>query len=181
MSSSLPRTPRARDVGFDRDRLVGHVVNRLARRFAHGLYSRIRRYGVVPGQFEVLLCLWEEEGLTQTQLATRAVTEQPTMANTLKRMERDGLIRRVHDRRDRRRARIYPTKRANALKPTLLACAHAVQALSVRGLSKAAQDSFLTLCWRIVANLQRDRTAHHGKASFDAGPTVGHSKRWGAA
>lgn len=176
MSRSQSRARRAGDPGFNRDRLIGHVVNRLARRFAHSLYSRIRPYGVVPGQFEVLLCLWEEEGLTQTQLATRAVTEQPTMANTLKRMERDGLIRRVADPLDQRRARIYSTKRANALKSTLVAFAHTVQALAYQGLSKAEQDAFLTLCWRIAGNLQRDQLSRKRKASVDADSTIGRPK-----
>src|ERR687894_2466440 len=104
---------------FDRQQSPGHLINYLARLFAGALYRRIGRHGVTRGQFPVLLMLWEQEGATQTQLAERLAVEQPTMANTLKRMERDGLIVRVPDAEDRRQARIYLTPRGRALEEVL--------------------------------------------------------------
>ncbi len=77
---------------FDRQESLGYLVNRLARLFARALESRLAGHGVALGPFPVLLTLWEEEGLTQTEIARRLDFEQPTIANTLKRMQRDGLV-----------------------------------------------------------------------------------------
>ena len=57
------------------------------------------------GQFAVLLELWAGDGLTQKELVERLDVEQATMANTLARMVRDGLVERrgenLADRLDR--------------------------------------------------------------------------------
>jgi DNA-binding MarR family transcriptional regulator len=103
--------------------------------------------------------LWEEEGLTQTALAERLAVEQPTMANTLKRMERDGLARRLPDPDDRRQARIYLTKRGRELEGVLTASAREVNAAALAGLGADERRTFLTLARRIVENLERDAAA----------------------
>jgi DNA-binding MarR family transcriptional regulator len=155
---------------FDRHRSPGYVVNHLARLFASALVRRIGVHGVTPGPFPVLLSLWEREGVTQAALADELAVEQPTMANTLKRMERDGLVRRAPDPDDRRRARIRLTPRGRALEPVLTASARATNAVALAGLSPVEAAQFLALAARIVANLERD--ASHG-APQDTGADAG--------
>jgi len=82
---------------FDKSRSAGYLANHQARLFAQALAERINPMGLAPAQFQCLLELWREDGLTQRDLVQRLDVEQATMANTLKRMERDGLIeRRAH-------------------------------------------------------------------------------------
>ncbi len=141
---------------FDRQQSPGHLINYLARLFARALYRRIGRHGVTRGQFPVLLMLWEQEGVTQTQLAERLAVEQPTMANTLKRMERDGLIERVPDAEDRRQARIHLTPRGRALEEVLTASARETNAVALAGLEPAETQQLLALARRVIQNLERD-------------------------
>ncbi|HEX2078455.1 MAG TPA: MarR family transcriptional regulator [Longimicrobium sp.] len=141
---------------FDRQQSPGHLINYLARLFARALYRRIDRHGVTRGQFPVLLVLWEQEGATQTQLAERLAVEQPTMANTLKRMERDGLIVRVPDAEDRRQARIHLTPRGRALEEALIASARETNAVALADLDPAETQQFLALARRVIQNLERD-------------------------
>lgn len=76
---------------------LGYIINQVARQFARVLQEQIAPLGVVPGQFAQLLALYEEDGVTQQDLCKKVQVEQPTMASTLARMERDGLIaRRPH-------------------------------------------------------------------------------------
>ncbi len=145
---------------FDRQQSPGHVVNYLARLFARALYRRIGPHGVTRGQFPILLMLWEREGVTQTELAERLAVEQPTMANTLKRMERDGLIRRVPDREDRRQARVHLTPRGRKLEEALTASARETNAAALAGLRTEERTLFLDLARRMVANLEQDA---HGR------------------
>ena len=63
---------------------------------------RLGALGTWPGQIPIVLCLLAEEGLSQKELIERTRIEQSTMAEHLDRMERDGLIYRVRDKRDRR-------------------------------------------------------------------------------
>lgn len=145
---------------FDRHQSPGHLVNYLARLFAQALYRRIGRHGVARGQFPVLLMLWEAEGVTQAELAERLAVEQPTMANTLKRMERDGLIRRTADPADRRRARIHLTPRGKELQEVLTASARQTNAAALQGVSREETEQFMAIARRVIQNLQCDAQTH---------------------
>jgi DNA-binding MarR family transcriptional regulator len=141
---------------FDRQQSPGHLINYLARLFAQALYRRIGPHGVTRGQFPVLLMLWEAEGVTQAELAERLAVEQPTMAGTLKRMERDGLIRRVPDADDRRRARVHLTPRGRRLEEVLTASARETNAAALQDVDSEEAEQFLALARRMIGNLRRD-------------------------
>ncbi|MFP6733953.1 MAG: MarR family winged helix-turn-helix transcriptional regulator [Rhodospirillales bacterium] len=68
---------------------------------------RLASMGAWPGQIPIVLCLLAEEGLSQKELIERTRIEQSTMAEHLDRMDRDRLIYRVRDERDRRVFRIF--------------------------------------------------------------------------
>lgn len=87
---------------FDRSHSATYLAGQLAKGFARSLQKRAIALGFSPGQFPVLLELWHGDGLTQKQLLDRLEVEQATLANTLARMERDGLIRREPHPKDRR-------------------------------------------------------------------------------
>jgi DNA-binding MarR family transcriptional regulator len=93
---------------------AGYQVNRLARLFEAALRQRIAAHGVVPGQFPALLALFEHDGRTQRELCDIADVDQSTMAKTLARMRRDGLLREEPDPSDRRRTRYHLTPHAQA-------------------------------------------------------------------
>ncbi len=133
---------------------VGYQVNQLGRLLAQGLGVRIAQYGVVPGQFAQLLALFEEDGLTQRELCDRVRIEQATMANTLQRMQRDGLVRVVPDPDDRRRVRVYLTDQARAIEDDLVAAARSLNASATDGLTDVEVAQYLELTARLIRNLE---------------------------
>jgi DNA-binding MarR family transcriptional regulator len=148
---------------------LGYLVNHLARLLAQALRERIEPHGVVPGQFAQLLALYESDGLTQAELCARVQIEQPTMANTLARMERDGLITRTPDPADQRRSVVRLTEHARRLEPDLVAAAQSVNALATRGLSDDQITAFHAALRATIANLEttrarRDRPARTAEA-----------------
>jgi DNA-binding MarR family transcriptional regulator len=136
---------------------LGYLVNHLGRLLAQALRERIEPHGVVPGQFAQLLALYETDGLTQAELCARVQIEQPTMANTLARMERDGLITRTPDPADQRRALVRLTEHARRLEPDLLAAARAVNGLATQGLNDEEITTFQTALAAAIANLETAR------------------------
>jgi DNA-binding MarR family transcriptional regulator len=102
-------------MGYNRMESATYLANVLARGFSRSLASRAAAIGFTPGQFPVLVELWAEDGLTQRQLLDRMEIEQATLANTLSRMERDGLVRRDRHPTDRRAQVIVLTERARAM------------------------------------------------------------------
>ena len=130
-----------------------HYTNRMAMAI---LQERIKQYKVAVGQFPILAHLWEKQGLTQKNLCDLIRVEQPTLANTLKRMERDGLIKRTPDKDDKRQWRIYLTDRALALKDLLQAESRNVNKIIVGRLNETEQKEFMRLIGIIAANLENE-------------------------
>ena len=73
---------------------VGYLINLIARLLAQALKARNGAGGVMPGQYPIALELLRHDGATQRDLCEAVRIEQATVANTLKRMERDGLVER---------------------------------------------------------------------------------------
>lgn len=143
---------------------LGYLVNHLARLLAQALRERIEPHGVTPGQFAPLLALYESDGLTQAELCARVQIEQPTMANTLARMQRDGLITRLPDPVDQRRALVRLTEHARGLEPDLAAAARTVNALATRGLTDDQITAFQGALGVCIANLEAARVGRDGAA-----------------
>lgn len=141
---------------LDRHSSAGYVVNHMARLFARALQRRIAEYGVVPGQFAQLLALYENDGLTQSELCALVRIEQPTMARTLQRMERDGLIRRRRDADDLRRTRVFLTPKARRLEGALANCAREVNRVALSGLRDRDVTAFMRMIADVISKLEQD-------------------------
>lgn len=137
-----------------REESLGYQVNHLARLLAAALRERIEPHGVVPGQFAQLLALLEQDGVSQSELCRQVQIDQSTMAHTLKRMERDGLISRSPDAADQRRAVIHLTPRVRELAPTLVGAAREVNAYAAAGVSPADMDTCMRVLAAAIDNLQ---------------------------
>ena len=63
--------------------------------------------GLYVGQEMVLLHLWQEDGLTLSQLAYRLAVQPPTVTKMLERMHKVGLLECRKDAQDHRVSRVY--------------------------------------------------------------------------
>ena len=143
---------------FVRDSSTGYLVNHAARLLARQLDVGLAPLGLSTGPFPLLLHLWERDGLTQKDLVRRLGYEQPTVAATLSRMERDGLVERRPDPLDGRAQRIWLTKRGHGLRAAAEAEAQAINERALAGLSPEETRQFVGMIQRIVKSLQdRDK------------------------
>lgn len=138
-------------MAFDKSGSAGYLINHLARIFAQALAREIRPLGLVPGQFMVLLELWREDGLTQRDLVARLDVEQATLANTLARMERDGLVTRVPHPTDGRAQLIRMTARARRLEEPATTAANEVNRRLLAVLPPDERQNFVTAMQAVIA------------------------------
>ncbi len=141
-------------MAFERNESAGYLVNQLARLFARELQDRIQPLGLTTGVFPALLLLWEKDGATQRELVEQLEIEQPTMANTLTRMERDGLIVRKKDPNDGRAQRIWLTEKARALHSPATAAAEGINSNALATLSKTERQAFFKILRKIIDGLK---------------------------
>jgi DNA-binding MarR family transcriptional regulator len=90
-------------------------------------HGRLRARGVSVPVWRVLATL-SGGPETVTALAEACLLQQPTMTKVLDRMERDGLVKRQQDARDRRLVRVHLAQRGEAMVADLLAAARAHEA-----------------------------------------------------
>lgn len=82
--------------------------------------QNLREVGLHIGQELALFHLWEQEGLTQSQLRNKVGTEASTMSNMLKKLERDEIVYRITDERDHRITNVYLTDKGKELKEPIM-------------------------------------------------------------
>ncbi|MCZ6721103.1 MAG: MarR family transcriptional regulator [Alphaproteobacteria bacterium] len=145
--------PSGETANFVIEQNLGHLVALTARLFARTLQVRFADFGVAVGQWPILMFLWEEDELSQRELSRRIQIEEPTAARTLARMERDGLVRRARNARDRREIRVSLTDKGNALRDELIPCAQEVNARATHGLSEADKARLASLLQYMIARL----------------------------
>lgn len=131
----------------------GHYLSRIGRGLARVGDARLRRLGLAAAQLPVLSMLQNGERLSQADLAKIAKVEQPTMAQLLSRMERDGLIRREPDPNDRRSSFVSLTNAAIERLPEGRQVLRDGNAEMTRGLSVEEVRTLVGLLRRVLDNV----------------------------
>ena len=129
-------------------------VTLAGRKLTTVLAEGLRPLGLAPAQFLVLQELWSARALTQRDLVRRCVVEQATMAATLKRMERDGLITREPHPDDHRARLVRPTAHADELRAPALALATRLDAGLMAPLGAAERATLVELLGRVTKRLR---------------------------
>ena len=143
-------------MAFDRMESATYLASLLAKSLSRALQERGHKLGFAPGQFPVLLELWSEEGLTQKQLLDRLDIEQATMANTLSRMERDGLIVRRKHPTDQRAQQIFLTSKARDMETEAKEAALAADQSLFSGFRRFERELMLEYMRMAIANGTRN-------------------------
>ena len=137
-------------------RSAGHMTNRAARLFIREIDGRLKPLGLSPGHLPVFFALGGGAALSQKELVEVAAIEQPTMAATLTRMERDGLVERQPDPHDGRVSLVHLTPMATKKVRDVATAIHAGNAKALAGFSEAEKETYLGMLRRIIANLEAD-------------------------
>ena len=143
-------------VRIGRDRSAGYMTNWAARLFARAIDRRLKPLGLSSAHMPVMFALGEGREMPQKALARAAAIEQPTMAATLARMERDGLVRRRPDPRDRRAMLFSLTPLAAEKADAVQAAVAGVNGRALAGLAPQEREAFLGMLARVVAALDRE-------------------------
>ena len=140
-------------MGLKRDKSAGYMTNWAARLFARAMDRRLKPLGMSSAYMPVIFALGEGRELPQKALAEAASIEQPTMAATLSRMERDGFVIRRPDPRDRRVMLFSLTPQARAGADAVFATAVEINERALSGLDPDEREAFLGMLGRVVAAL----------------------------
>lgn len=140
---------------FERDKSSGYMTNWAARLFARAIDLKLKPLGLSSAYMPVIFALAKGERLSQRALTAAAAIEQPTMAATLTRMLRDGLVVKQPDPKDGRSVLYALSERGLALTKDVRNAGRSVNDAAFEGLSEAEQARFMAMLGKVVDNLEQ--------------------------
>jgi MarR family transcriptional regulator for hemolysin len=133
----------------------GHLISVAARGFARLSEARLKPLGFGVGHLPVLVALENGQPGSQRDLARFARIEQPSMAQMLARMERDGLISRTPDPVDKRSSQVALSAAARQRLPDACAVLFEGNTEALAGFTEDEAAQLTALLTRLIANLDR--------------------------
>lgn len=117
------------------------------------VHQLVEALGLYRGQPPVLRALWEQEGLTQTELAEQMKITPATMTKMLQRMEKAGFIQRKTDAADQRVSRVYLTEAGRMVQKDVEAVFRQIETEIFGNFSKEEQELLRRFFLQIRENL----------------------------
>ncbi|MFG0331741.1 MAG: MarR family winged helix-turn-helix transcriptional regulator [Maioricimonas sp. JB049] len=161
---------------YDWENSVGHWVCTTSHIMRRSLSNRLSQAGITLRQWEVLAWLSCNGDVCQAQLAECLGIEPHTLAGVLRRMERDGWLKRTCCSEDRRRNKLVPTEKAETVWNGAVAWCRQVRAQATQGFTEDEIATLRDLCSRIRENLGNETECNgaaptNGRALETAGAT----------
>jgi MarR family transcriptional regulator, transcriptional regulator for hemolysin len=129
------------------------LIATAARFLARLADARFRDLGISMSQLPVLVALKDGASLSQRELTRLAGVEQPSMAQLLARMERDGVIRRKRDPMDGRSSLISLTARTMKLIDPARAIMARGNREALAGFTEDEIKQLVAMLHRLIANV----------------------------
>ena len=98
---------------------TGYLLLQVCKLSHARIHATLEEVGLYRGQQFILHVLWENEGLTHSELGERLHVQPATITNALKRMEKSGFVERRHDSEDQRVSRVYLTEAGRSARGTV--------------------------------------------------------------
>ena len=134
-----------------------YLVSRVALQVATALKKGLQEAGVPkvrPAYLGVLMSLWQFDAMKVVALGRKAGLEPSTMTGLLDRMERDGLVTRNVDPRDRRAQQVKLTRLGHDVKDPVEAVVTTVLDRVFDGIPGQDLDRTKNLLRQVLGNLQ---------------------------
>ena len=137
------------------DKATAYRLHRMARMLRVHLNKTFQRLGVdiSTEQWFILFRLYERSGLSQSDLADKALNDHPNITRMLDAMEKRNLVKRDPDPEDRRRHLISLTLEGQQLMATLMPEVVDVRQALFAGVSQIEVDSLVSTLDKIEQNL----------------------------
>ena len=105
-------------------------------------------------QGRILYVLWQEDGIPIKALSDRCGLAITSLTTMLERMEKQGLLRRESDEKDKRKTLLFLTDRAYALREDYEAVSAQMGAVFYEGFSEEEILRFESFLRRVLDNLE---------------------------
>jgi len=132
---------------------IGFVLLKVFRAHQGLVRCKMRDLGLHRGQPPVLFALYENDGISNSEMAEYLEITPATLTNKVKRMEKSQLVVRRGDPDDERLSRIYLTDKGRGLMDTLRGSMLDMEEILLSGFSDSETQQLKRLLARLVENV----------------------------
>ena len=95
---------------------IGFLLAQICRLDHARAHELLEEIGLYRGQYHMLHALWDQDGLTHSELAGRLHVRPATVTKTTQRMEKAGFVMCKPDADDQRVSRVYLTQAGRTIR-----------------------------------------------------------------
>ena len=133
---------------------VGYYLERTTRQVKLAFTKAFNDAGIdlTPEQWVIMDYLLNENGVSQTDLASKSYKNAPTVSRIIDVLERKGFVERQRFQNDRRRYKIYLTSLGRQTANKALPIAMTIREKGWHGLSDQEYDVFIKIVEQVFKN-----------------------------
>ncbi|WP_133139573.1 MarR family winged helix-turn-helix transcriptional regulator [Legionella genomosp. 1] len=128
------------------------LIKKASRLLVKKANELLKPYGLTDAYTYFLMALYQQDGLTQSEMHKQIGIEQPTAVRTLDRMERDGLIKRTRSATDRRAIEIQLTEKGRNCQRIIEQCACELNQFALSDFKEEEKHQIKSLLERLNNN-----------------------------
>jgi DNA-binding MarR family transcriptional regulator len=136
-------------------RSLGYHIRQLTESVNNALHSRLNAEGITVGHWRYLRELFQQDGLSNTELSDRVGRRGPTTVVALRSLERAGLVEIVPHPEDRRMRTVHLTARGKSMWQKAAPLLAQVEEIALAGVDPAELTAFK----RVILKMQRNMDA----------------------
>ncbi len=129
------------------------LITEIAKLFHDKMNKSSEKLGFKNGYRPILRHLAHEDGVTQIDLVRATHLKPPTISVTLKKMEQEGLVRRVTDKNDLRQTHVFLTDQGRDMEYALFCELISTDEVLLQGLSEEELQAFRGILLKLRRNM----------------------------
>lgn len=134
---------------------IGQLNSMLYRYGNIYMNEQLKPYQLSAGQYQFLLVLFYQEGISQDEVASILKMDKGTTARAIAKLEAEDYVRREVDMMDKRVRKLYLTQRARKFENQLRTILDQWKAILTSDLTVEEQEQAFALLGRIAKNAER--------------------------
>jgi len=137
---------------------LGRAIIEMRSRTRQYIQTKIKenKLDITYEMLDVLICLWQKDGVNQQEIARHTVKEKASMTYLLDNLTKRGLVTRTEDETDRRNKLIYLTAAGKHLEEELQPWANELYTAAAEGLTADAITSATSVIKKMTKNITKN-------------------------
>ena len=140
---------------YNLDKIVNHKIATVAVLLKRQAFRLIadNNLEITPEQWVLLYYLWEKDGLSIGELATKSKKDFGNVTRIVEKLIKSGYVEKLKSKTDSRKSNVYILPKADSIKNKIMKCWVESSEISLKGISENEQKILLDLLQKVENNI----------------------------